>query len=117
MRDAMEPVKAEVDAEQQADGRHPFRRSTRRVGNFRAGGNARTSTSIAGEQQHVQEDRQDLIDDAATQIGDRIVEAVQPLAMLDPGSDLDADQQKEKWHGIDDIGNAAAQRLVDEIHV
>ncbi len=94
VRDAMEPVKAEIDAEHEPDRRDPFHRG-RRVGDFQQA-KMFEEVQVTGEQQHVQEDRHDLIDHAATDIGDRIVETVQPLALDLTGDDLDQDQQKEK---------------------
>ncbi len=112
VRDPVEPVEAEVDAEQQRDRRAPASRRRSLLDVEQA--NVFEQEQIAGKQQPFEKHGDDLIDDAAAQIVDRVVEAIQLFALQPADDQLDADQQKEKRHSQRHVIDAGAENRIDE---
>ncbi len=111
--DAVEPVKAEVHAQHQHERGEPLGRR-RRVGDVEHA-KMFEQVQVAGKQQALEKDAHGLIDHTAAQIVDRIVEAIEPLVLHQPGDKLDADQQEEKRHRQRDVRNVGAEEFVDQM--
>ena len=112
VRDAMEPIKAEIDAEHQPDGRGPFR-GRRGVGDFQQA-EVLEQKQIAGKQSRFKKIADDLVDDAATQIVDRIVEAVELLVLRSGRQPSRRRSAKRKTAPPADVIDAGAENRVDK---